>query len=237
MVKSSQRPRAIFVGIAGIVVALIVGGIVAAIYVFGAGGGNNSAAKGTVTVPTLVPTGGATLFTIDGSSSKAKFTIDEVLFGKPNTVVGETNQVVGQILVNKQDPSKSQLGEIKIDVSTLATDNDLRNRTLRGRILETDTPANQYATFVAKSLTGLPSSITVGQKVTFKITGDLTVHQVTKSVAFDASVTVVSDQQITGTASTTVKYSDFDISVPDVPSVTGLGDTVKLALDFSANAG
>lgn len=237
MRETLKRPRAIKIGLAAIAAVVVVVAIVASIYIFGAGGGKTSTSGGTVTVPTLVPTDGATLFTIDSSSSKATFTIDEVLFGSPNTVVGETDKVAGQVLINTQDPSKSQLGEIKIDVSTLVTDNDLRNRTLQGRILETDTAANQYATFVAKSITGLPESIAVGQQVSFKITGDLTIHQVTKTVTFDATVKVVSDKQITGTASTTVKYSDFNISVPDVPSVTGLGDTVKLALDFTANAG
>jgi polyisoprenoid-binding protein YceI len=237
MRETLMRPRTFIVGFALLAVVVIVGGIVGAIYIFGAGGTKTGAASGTVTVPTLVPTDGATLFTIDGSSSKATFTIDEVLFGNPNTVVGETNKVAGQILVNAQDPSKSQLGEIKIDVSTLVTDNDLRNRTLQGLILATNTPANQYATFVAKSITGLPESITVGQQVSFKITGDLTIHQVMKTVTFDAKVTVVSEKQITGTASTTVKYSDFGISIPDVPSVTSVGDTVKLALEFTANAG
>lgn len=237
MRETLQRPRAVVVGLAAIAAAVIVVAIVASIYIFGAGGAKTGATSGTVTVPTLAPTDGATLFTIDSSSSKATFTINEVLFGTPNTVVGETDKVAGQILVNAQDPSKSQVGEIKIDVSTLVTDNDLRNRTLQGRILQTDTAANQYATFVAKSITGLPESIAVGQQVSFKITGDLTIHQVTKTVTFDATVKVVSDKQITGTASTTVKYSDFGISVPDVPSVTGLGNTVKLALDFTANAG
>lgn len=238
MLETLKRPRAIAIGLAAIAAVVIVVAIVASIYIFGAGGGaKTGAASGTVTVPTLAPTDGATLFTIDSSSSKATFTIDEVLFGNPNTVVGETDKVAGQILINVLDPSKSQVGEIKIDVSTLVTDNDLRNRTLQGRILETDTAANQYATFVAKSITGLPESIAVGQQVSFKITGDLTIHQVTKTVTFDATVNVVSDKQITGTASTSVKYSDFGISVPDVPSVTGLGDTVKLALDFTANAG
>ena len=237
MRETLMRPRTFIVGFALLAVAVIVGGIVGAIYIFGAGGTKTGAASGTVTVPTLVPTDGATLFTIDGSASKATFTIDEVLFGNPNTVVGETNKVAGQILVNAQDTSKSQVGEIKIDVSTLVTDNDLRNRTLHGRILETDTSANQYATFVAKSITGLPESITVGQQVSFKLTGDLTIHQVTKTVTFDAKVTVVSEKQITGTASTSVKYSDFGISIPDVPSVTSVGDTVKLALGFTANAG
>lgn len=226
-------------GFAALAIVLVVGATAAAIYVFGAGSRNARTAgsgNGTVTVPTLAPSNNGTIFTIDNSSSKATFTIDEVLFGKNNTVVGETNQVAGQILVNQENPSQSHLGEIKIDVSTLVTDNDLRNRTLQGRILQTDTSANQYATFVAKSFSGLPASITSGQTVSFKITGDLTIHQVTMSVTFDAQVTLASARQLTGQAETTVSYSDFNISVPDVPSVTGLGKTVKLALTFTANA-
>ena len=225
-------------GFAVIAVALIAGAIAASIYILGAGGGATSkTANGTVTVPTLATNGSGTLFIIDQSSSKATFTIDEVLFGKPNTVVGETSHVAGQILVNQQNPSQSQIGEVKVDVSTLVTDNPLRNRTLQGRILETDQSANQYATFIAKSITGLPSSIAAGQQVSFKISGDLTVHQVTKPVTFTAKVTLVSDKQLTGQAQTTVKYSDYNITVPDVPSVTGLGDTVTLTITFTANAG
>jgi len=110
---------------------------------------------------TLVATNGGKIFTIDSSSSTASFTIKEVLFGNPNTVVGTTHQVAGQILVNAQTPAKSQVGEIRMDVSALVTDNPLRNRTLQNRILATGTPANQYATFVPTALTGLPTSIAV----------------------------------------------------------------------------
>ena len=236
MRQLAKRSPGLALALGGLALALIVGAIVASIYVFGAGGNKPNTANGTVTVPTLVPNSDTTLFTLDSSSSKVTFTIGEILFGQPNTVVGETNQVAGQILVNQTDPSQSTVGEIKIDVSTLATDNDLRNRTLRGRILQTDDPANQYATFVAKSISGLPSSIAVGQTASFKITGDLTIHQVTKTVIFDTQVTVVSEKQLTGKAQATVKYSDFNIAIPNVPSVSGVDDTVKLGLDFTANA-
>ena len=238
MLQALFRRRTLAIAGAIVAVVVIVGAITASIYIFGAGGSNPSK-TGNVTAPTPTLTASAdtTIFTIDSSSSKATFTIDEILFGKPNTVVGETNQIAGQIAINTKDPSQSKIGEIKVDVSTLTTDNPLRNRTLQGRILETDDPSNQYATFVASSISGLPSSIAVGQEVSFKITGALTVHGVTKTETFDATVKVVSEKQITGQAQTTVKYSDFNISVPDVPSVTGLGDTVKLAIDFTATAG
>ncbi len=236
MRQIATRPRNA-VALSIIAVILIVGAIAASIYLFGGGGGRSStAANSTVTVPTLAPSSGSIAFTIDDSSSKATFTIDEVLFGSPNTVVGQTNQVAGQILVNQQDPSQSKLGEIKVDLSTIVTDNDLRNHTLQGRILETGQSGNQYATFVAKSITGLPSSIAVGQQVSFKITGALTVHGVTKTVTFDAQVKEVSAKHLTGQAQTMVKYSDFNISIPNVPSVSSVGDSVKLAITFTANA-
>ena len=238
MLQALFRRRALAIAASVVAALVIVGAVIGAIYVFGAGNRNpTKTGGGAVTVPTLTASGDTTIFAIDSSSSQAIFTIDEILFGKPNTVVGQTSQVAGQIAINTKDPSQSKIGEIKVDVSALTTDNPLRNQTLRGRILETDDPSNQYATFVASSISGLPSSIAVGQEVPFKITGALTVHGVTKTVTFDATVKAVSDKQITGQAQTTVKYSDFHIAVPDVPSVTGLGDTVTLAIAFTANAG
>jgi polyisoprenoid-binding protein YceI len=220
--------------IAAGVAAAVVAGIIAAIYVFGGSGGS---AGGHLTTPTLTTNNkDATVFTIDQSSSTASFTINEVLFGNPNTVVGKTNQVAGQISVDTKDPSQSQLGTIKVDLSALATDNDLRNHTLQGRILETGDPSNQFATFVATAISGLPETITAGQPVSFTIAGNLTIHGVTKPATFQAQLTLDSAAALHGTAQTTVKYKDFNIAIPDVPSVSGVSDTVQLALDFTAKA-
>lgn len=237
-----KRPAArIGAGLAVVVVGIVAAG---AFYLFGPPFGSASPSGDTAhgsgaaptQAPTLAPTKNGTIFTIDSSSSQATFTISEVLFGQPNTVVGKTNAVTGQILVDRQDPSQSQIGQIRVDLSTLLTDSDFRNQTLRHRILETDTAANQFATFVARSVTGLPSSISVGQTISFHITGDLTIHQVTRSVTFDAQVTPVSTTTLTGQAQATVQYADFGVAIPDVPSVTSVGETVKLALTFTARA-
>jgi polyisoprenoid-binding protein YceI len=239
MLEILQRPKGRIAAIAaGLVVLVVVAAIVAVFALFGGigGAGSPKAASGTVTAPTLAPTKNGTVFTIDPSGSQATFTIHEVLFGQSNTVIGKTSQVAGQILVNGQDPSQSQLGQIKVDLSALATDNDLRNRTLQNRILETTDPSNQYAIFVATSLKGLPSSIAAGQPVSFSIVGNLTMHGVTRPVTFAAQVTEQSATKLTGQAQSTVRYADFGIAIPDVPSVTGVGDTVVLALTFTANA-
>jgi polyisoprenoid-binding protein YceI len=228
-----DRPQGkIGLGIAIVALLAIIG---AAYYVFG-GNGARTSTTGVVTAPTLAPTGSGKVFTIDSSGSEASFTIDEVLFGQPNTVVGKTSQVAGKIQVHKDDPSKSAVGPIKVDLSGLATDNPLRNRTLQGRILETGDASNQFAVFTPKSISGLPESVTVGQPFSFNITGDLTVHGVTRSATFDTTVTLESDSKLSGQAQTTVQYKDFNINIPDVPSVTGVSDTVKLALTFTAHS-
>jgi polyisoprenoid-binding protein YceI len=220
-------------GLAAIVfIAVVAGGF----YIFGGQRPSGSDSPASAAAATLTPSGDETAFTIDSSTSKANFTIDEVLFGNPNTVVGTTNQVTGQILVNTKDPSKTRVGQIRVDLSTLATDNDLRNNSIRNRILDTNDASNQFATFDAKSLQGMPSSITVGQTVSFKMTGDLTIHGVTKSVTFDVQATMESASVLKGEAQTTVKYKDFNIAIPDVPSVTGVSDDVKLDLTFTAKA-
>lgn len=229
-----QRPQArIGLGIAAITLLGIVAG---SFYLFGSGG---TASTGAAVAATLSPTNDGVIFTIDPSASDATFTIDEVLLNRPNTVVGKTHQVTGQLLVNKVNPSLSQIGTIQVDLSTLVTDNDYRNHALQNRILETSDSANQYATFTATSLKGLPTSatsISAGQTLTFQITGDLTIHQVTRIVTFGTQMTVESATLLKGQAHATVRCQDFNLAIPSVPSVASVSDTVVLAISFTAHA-
>lgn len=242
MLKQLTRttPGRVALGIAALVVIAAIGvGTAAAIYVFGPGPSGSGHGKTPTPVPTLVAGANSIVFTIDDAASSATFSVDEVLFGQPNTVVGKTNQVTGQILVNTKAPVLSQIGQIRVDVSTLVTDNDLRNQTMQHRILETSDPANQYAVFTAKSLTGLPTTTaghSIGDTFTFKATGDLTIHQVTRTVTFDIQLTVTSATLLTGHAQATVRYEDFGMSIPNVPSVSHVSSSVILALDFTAKA-
>jgi polyisoprenoid-binding protein YceI len=128
------------------------------------------------------------------------------------------------------------VGVIRVDLTGMATDNDMRNRTLQSRIFETSDPANQYATFTPTAIAGLPASVSVGQTFSFTIAGNLTIHQVTRPETFDVQVTAVSDTALKGQAQTTVKYADFGLAIPNVPMVASVGDTVTLALSFTAHA-
>ncbi|MDE3230961.1 MAG: YceI family protein, partial [Chloroflexota bacterium] len=219
------RIVAVVVGLGA--VAAVVAAINLAIYVYGAparGTGGGAASATATAAPTLTAGAGGVVFTIDGSGSKASFTTHEVLLGQPKTVVGTTSGVSGQIRVDESAPARSQVGVVRVNLTGLATDSDMRNNTIQNRILETGDPANQYAVFTAKSISGMPASVAVGQKVSFKLTGDLTIHQVTRTVTFDVTVTLTSAKTLTGHAQTTVNYSDFNIAIPNVPNVSDVSN-------------
>ena len=48
------------------------------------------------------------------------------------------------------------------------------------------------------------------------------------------SVTPTAENRLQGTASSTIRYADWGVSIPQVPSVAGVGDQVALHLDFVA---
>lgn len=221
--------------VATVALVAIAAVVVYGVYVYGGARASTAGASATG-APTLKPTQGETVYTIDSSSSEATFTMHEVLFGDPKSVTGKTNQVSGQILINTSDPAKSRLGPIRVDVSTLLTDNDMRNNTIQGRILETGDAANQFATFSATSFSGLPATITTGQTVTFQVTGNLSIHQVTKVSTFAVTLTMDSASQVSGSATTVVRYADFNLAIPNVPQVTGVSNDVTLKLAFTAKS-
>ena len=207
----------------------------------------NSAAQSTAETP--APTAEATseaaaadtgpsraLFRINEEESRANFYIEETLLGNPTTVVGTTRRVAGDLIVNFADPSQSQVGEIAVNVRTLRTDQEFRDQSIRGQILETSVEGNEFVTFVPTSLTGLPqSAIGIGETVEFQIEGDLTIKGTTQTVIFDTTVTLAAAEQITGTAQTEIVYADYGISINAPPQVAGVGETVILEIEFVAD--
>jgi polyisoprenoid-binding protein YceI len=182
--------------------------------------------------------GGSLVFQIVPDESEVRFVIDEVLNNAPKTVVGTTNSVSGEVVADYADTSGAQVTSLSVDLSTLETDNNFRNGALHSVILVTSNPDFQYAAFASTAISGLPESVTVGETYEFQITGDLTVHGVTKEITFEASVTPVSETRLEGSASATILYPDFDVNIPRLPpQVASVEETVVLEIDFVAVAG
>lgn len=171
------------------------------------------------------------IFEIEQDESRARYVIDEVLRGTPATVVGSTNQVAGQIAVYP-DGRSVQVGTILINARAFATDESRRDRTVQNQILLTN--QYEYITFLPTAIEGLPASSSVGGTYTFRITGGLTIRDVTREVTFDVTVTPVSESRLEGSARTTIRYADWGVSIPQVPFVASVSDEVQLELDFVA---
>jgi polyisoprenoid-binding protein YceI len=199
--------------------------------------GGSGQASAPISAPALAASNSTQQhFRIDPNSSQVQFTLTEDLFNKPNTVVGKTNQVAGDIVIDLSQPSKSQIGTIRIDARTLATDSGMRDRMIRSAILESGQDQYEFINFVPTEITGLPDKVEAGQTYSFKVAGSLTVRSVTKPVTFDVTAKLVSGspQRLEGTATTTVHRADFNLQIPNVPTVANVSDDVKLEISFVA---
>lgn len=175
---------------------------------------------------------GAITFQIVQAESEARFTLDELLRGEPTTVVGVTDQVAGELLVDFANPATAQVGTITINARTLTTDSDFRNRAIKEKILETD--AYEFITFAPTAIAGLPDSVSVGDTFAFELTGDLTIRDITHEVVFVVNVTAVSESRLEGSATSSVARGDYNLVIPSVPSVAEVDEDVAIELDFVA---
>lgn len=168
--------------------------------------------------------------------SQARFIIEEILNGDPKTVVGVTDQVAAQILIDPENPANVQMGPVQVNARTLVTDNGFRNRAIQNEIL--DTGQFEFITFTPTSIVELPATGAIGETFDFQIIGDLTVRDVTLKVTFDVSVTVDSASSLHGLGRTTISREDFGLGVIRLPrQVAELADAVILEIEFVAEAG
>jgi polyisoprenoid-binding protein YceI len=180
-------------------------------------------------------TAGPLLFEISQDSSEVRFELDEDLRGVRTTVLGNTNQVAGQIAFDPADLTTAQVGIIQVNARTLVTDNNFRNRAMQNEIL--DTGSYEFITFAPTAVEGLPDRVAVGETVTFTIVGDLTIRDVTRPATFTVTATLVSATELAGSADTTVLRGDYGLQIPSVPHVANVEDEVGLSIEFVAEAG
>ena len=181
----------------------------------------------TLTLLTAVPAAAQT-WQIDPAHSRAQFTARH--FGISN-VRGDFSGIAGTVEFDGKDVTKAKL-KATIDVNSLTTRVAKRDEHLK-------TPdffdVAKYPTMTFES-----TSITAAGPGKYKMTGNLTMHGVTKAVTFDleAISPVIKDPQGGGSrvgaaASTTINRKDFGIAydskMPDgTPAVS---DMIGVQLD------
>lgn len=171
------------------------------------------------------------VYTLVSEESQVSYTaMEELASIGANEVVGTTNAVIGSVLLD-EDGTPLPCSNFAVDMRTLVTDENRRDNYLRENTLESDT--FPFATFVVATVDGLSGPLEDGATVTAQLTGDLTLHGVTKTVSWDAEITRDGDS-LTGSASYTFLIADFEMEKPIVGPVVSIEDEVTLSIDLSA---
>lgn len=166
--------------------------------------------------------------------SKASYAVDETFLNQNNrlvTAVGVTTIVNGEIILDPQNPANTRVGEITVDISALKSDSDRRDNAIRRDWLES--AKYPIARFVPTAYEGLPASYEIGQELSFKMTGDMTVRDTTIPVTWDV-VARYDGSQLVGTATTQIKMSSFNFAAPSIAGILRAEDDAKLTLEFVA---
>lgn len=173
-------------------------------------------------------------YSIKQDGSHVNFILDEILRGSPYTVVGTSTEVGGEIIVDRTKLQEAKIGTIRINARTIKTDDERRNGMMGRFILKSEDPQYEFITFETTEVTGLPASATIGDPLHFAISGNLTIAGITKPATFDAHAVFMDDTTLTADASTVVKRSDYNLTIPDIPFVANVTDDVTLKIQLTA---
>jgi polyisoprenoid-binding protein YceI len=165
------------------------------------------------------------------AKSEARYRVREQLasLSLPSDAIGKTSAITGTIVGKTDGTILSSDSKFVVDLSTLQSDRSQRDNFLRRNVLQTD----QYpdATFVPTQATGLPSGFPSSGQASFKLTGNLTIRNVTKPVTWDVSC---QGQQTEGLchATTSFHFEYFDLTQPHVSVVLSIVNNITLEVDI-----
>ncbi len=177
---------------------------------------------------------GQVTFKIIPGESKATYEVGETFLNQNNRfnlAIGVTSIINGEIYADLSNPPASTLGEISIDISQFTSDSSRRDNAIRRDWLE----SSRYpiAVFKPTRIDSLPDRYVEGQEYLFRVTGDLTVKETTRTVTFDVAARLEGDT-LTGRAETTILMSEFGVGPISILGVLTTEDQAKLTLEFVA---
>jgi polyisoprenoid-binding protein YceI len=176
--------------------------------------------------PPPPPTAGAKLQIVDGSAS---YSVTEQFVGIsfPNDAIGSSTTVAGTLGI-AADGAVEPGSKLTIDLRNLKSDQDQRDNFVRTRTLETD--KFPMAEFVPTKIKGIPTMIPFQGQTGLELTGNMTIHGVTKEVTFQGIATFGRDGTIAGRAKTSFNFATFGLTKPSIGRLMNVDD--KIALDI-----
>lgn len=141
---------------------------------------------------------------------------------------GRFTKFEGAITVDAKDMAKSKV-EVTIDAASINTDNEARDKHLRGADFF---DVEKFPTITFKS-----TAVKEVEKGKLQVTGDLTMHGVTKSITFPITnagtrAGMKPGSVVAGFIDGALKLNRNDFGIKTYPGV--LGDDVEISLDIEA---
>ncbi len=212
--------------------------VLVALLLAACGGAAVPASTTAIASASAAPTGtvsatGPWTFTAD-ASSKATVRVREVLaqVRAPGDAVLVASGVKGAFTLNT-DGSFSASSKLTIELNALASDQRLRDQYIKDSVLETR--RFPTAVFVPTKSSGLTLPLPSSGDLSLTLTGDMTIHGVTKTVSFTVTATRAGSKlTATATADPSWKFGDFGMAVPRTISVLSVEDDIRLEIALVA---
>jgi polyisoprenoid-binding protein YceI len=140
--------------------------------------------------------------------------------------VGRTSSITGTATIAASGGAVSVTdGEFTVDMTTIASDRQMRDNRLRSDGIQTD--SFPTSTFKLSQPVAIPAAGLTGAAVDVTLHGDLTLHGVTKTVDIPAKA------QLSGTliqiaGSLSFPFSDYEIHAPNIGGFVAVQDTGTL---------
>ena len=185
--------------------------------------------------PPPPPTAGARLEIAEGSSATYRVTEQFVGVAFTNEAEGTTNLVSGTLTINA-DGTIAPGSKLTIDLRGLKSDQDQRDGFIQNRTLETAKFPN--AEFVPTKVTGLEKMIPSTGQAGISLTGNLTIHGVTKEVTFQGIATFnPRNNSVAGRAKTSLTFDEFGLTQPKIGRLASVDNKIDLELVYRFKRG
>ena len=166
---------------------------------------------------------------IDSSHTSVEFTVRHMMI---SNVKGQFQKTTGTITANGNDPASAKI-DVTIDASSVDTRVERRDAHLKSPDF---LDVAKYPTITFKS-----TKVEADGPNKWKMTGDLTVHGVTKPVVLDVEgsgppIQVMGNTRAGASATTKIKRSDFGLTWNKALEAGGVlvGDEVAISIDVEA---
>lgn len=187
------------------------------------GSAGTSSGRSAMNAPiryTLVP---------DGTEARYRSREQLARLSLPSDAVGSTKDVQGTLVLQPDGTIARDQSKWVVDLRSLTSDSDRRDRYLQDNTLET--AKFPSAEFVPTGISGLPLPPPTSGPASFDLTGDLTLKGVTKPVTWKVNGEF-EGEQFSGQATTSITFTQFQLTKPQVASVLSVEDDIRLELDL-----